>query len=71
MDWLSNQKVVTVCHEKIVRILVEEGKVLCIQGERNVGKTKTLMSTKANEPTLSDIPIVRDSEDVFPDDCRR
>ncbi|GJW79921.1 putative reverse transcriptase domain-containing protein [Tanacetum coccineum] len=26
------------------------------------------MSTKANEPTLSDIPIVRDFEDVFPDD---
>ncbi|GKB84021.1 putative nucleotidyltransferase, ribonuclease H [Tanacetum coccineum] len=26
------------------------------------------MSKKANEPTLSDIPIVRDFEDVFPDD---
>ncbi|GKD54370.1 putative reverse transcriptase domain-containing protein [Tanacetum coccineum] len=58
MDWLSNQKHVIVCHEKIVRIPVEEGKVLCIQGERNVRKTKTLMSTKENEPTLSDIPIV-------------
>ncbi|GJW18377.1 putative nucleotidyltransferase, ribonuclease H [Tanacetum coccineum] len=68
MDWLSNQKVVIVCHEKIVRIPVEEGKVLCVQGERNVGKTKTLMSTKANEPTLSDIPIICDFEDVFPDD---
>ncbi|GJV32209.1 putative reverse transcriptase domain-containing protein [Tanacetum coccineum] len=30
--------------------------------------TKTLMSTKENEPTLSDIPIVRDFEDIFPDD---
>ncbi|GJZ44940.1 putative reverse transcriptase domain-containing protein [Tanacetum coccineum] len=68
MDWLSNQKAVIVCHEKIVRIPVKEGKVLCVQGERNFGKTKTLMSTKANEPTLSDIPIVRDFEDVFPDD---
>ncbi|GJU44501.1 putative reverse transcriptase domain-containing protein [Tanacetum coccineum] len=68
MDWLSNQKAVIVCHEKIVRILVEEGKVLCVQGERNVRKTKTLMSTKANEPTLSDIPIVCDFEDVFSDD---
>ncbi|GJX10495.1 hypothetical protein Tco_0200354 [Tanacetum coccineum] len=68
MDWLSNQKVVIVCHEKIVRILVEGGKVLYVQGERNVGKTKTLMSTKANEPTLSDIPIVRDFKDVFSDD---
>ncbi|GJY43347.1 putative reverse transcriptase domain-containing protein [Tanacetum coccineum] len=54
--------------DKIVRIPVEEGKVLCVQGECNVGKTKTLMSTKANEPTLSDIPIVHDFEDVFPDD---
>ncbi|GJX56326.1 putative reverse transcriptase domain-containing protein [Tanacetum coccineum] len=68
MDWLSNQKAVIVCHEKIVRIPIEEGKVLCVQGERNVGKTKTLMSTKANEPTLSDIPIVRDFKDVFLDD---
>ncbi|GKB33487.1 putative reverse transcriptase domain-containing protein [Tanacetum coccineum] len=57
MDWLSNQKAVIVCHEKIVRIPVEEGKVLYVQGERNVGKTKTLMSIKANEPTLRDIPI--------------
>ncbi|GKF00290.1 putative reverse transcriptase domain-containing protein [Tanacetum coccineum] len=68
MDWLSNQKAVIVCHENIVRIPVEGGKVLCVQGERNVGKTKTLMSTKANELTLSDILIVRDFEDVFPDD---
>ncbi|GKC35607.1 putative reverse transcriptase domain-containing protein [Tanacetum coccineum] len=60
-----------VCHVKIVRIPVEGGKVLCVQGERNVGKTKTLMSTKANEPTLSDILIVRDFEDVFPDDLSR
>ncbi|GKB45280.1 putative reverse transcriptase domain-containing protein, partial [Tanacetum coccineum] len=68
MDCLSNQKAVIVCHEKIVRIPVEEGKVLGVQGEHNVRKTKTLMSTKANELTLSDIPIVCDFEDVFFDD---
>ncbi|GKE16030.1 putative reverse transcriptase domain-containing protein [Tanacetum coccineum] len=68
MDLLSNQKVVIVCHEKIVRIPVDEGKVLCVQGKRNVVKTKTLMSIKANEPTFSDIPIVRGFEDVFSDD---
>ncbi|GJZ06313.1 putative reverse transcriptase domain-containing protein [Tanacetum coccineum] len=68
MDWLSNQKAVIVCHENIVRKPVAEGKVLCVQGERNARKTKTLMSIKANEPTLSDIPIVCDFEDVFPDD---
>ncbi|GKF95256.1 hypothetical protein Tco_0287991 [Tanacetum coccineum] len=59
-----------VCHEKIVRIPVEGGRVLCVQGERKVGKAKTLMSTKENEPTLSDIPIVRNFEDVFPDDLQ-
>ncbi|GJW09117.1 putative reverse transcriptase domain-containing protein, partial [Tanacetum coccineum] len=58
MDWLSNQKAMIVCHEKIVRIPVEEGKVLCVQGERNVGKTKTLMSIMVNVPMLSDIPII-------------
>nr|GEY77179.1 hypothetical protein [Tanacetum cinerariifolium] len=52
-------------------IHVEGGKVLCVQGERNVGKAKTLISTKANEPTLSNIPIVRDFEDVFSDDMSR
>ncbi|GKC44094.1 putative reverse transcriptase domain-containing protein [Tanacetum coccineum] len=68
MDWLSNQKAVIVCHKKIVRIPVEGGKVICVQGERNVGKTKTLMSIQANEPTLSDIPTIRDFEDIFSDD---
>ncbi|GJY66047.1 putative nucleotidyltransferase, ribonuclease H [Tanacetum coccineum] len=58
MDWLSNQKAMIVCHEKIVKIPIEKGKVLYVQGERNVRKTKTLTSTKANEPTLSDIPII-------------
>ncbi|GJZ45405.1 putative nucleotidyltransferase, ribonuclease H [Tanacetum coccineum] len=31
MDWLSNQKVVIVCHEKIVRIPVEEAPVLFVK----------------------------------------
>ncbi|GJX19009.1 putative reverse transcriptase domain-containing protein [Tanacetum coccineum] len=68
MDWLSNQKAVIVCHKKIVRIPLEVGKVLCVQGEHNVRKTKTLLSTKANEPTLSDILIVHDFEDIILDD---
>ncbi|GJW19242.1 putative reverse transcriptase domain-containing protein [Tanacetum coccineum] len=71
MDWLSNQKAVIVCHEKIVRIPVEGGRVLCVQGERKVGKAKTLMSINANETTLSDIPIVRNFEDVFPETVRK
>ncbi|GJU68319.1 putative reverse transcriptase domain-containing protein [Tanacetum coccineum] len=47
---------------------LQDRNVVMVQRERNFRKTKTLMSTKANEPTLSDIPSVHDFEDVFPDD---
>ncbi|GJS67606.1 putative reverse transcriptase domain-containing protein [Tanacetum coccineum] len=56
MDWLSNQKAVIVCHEKIVKIPVEEGKVLCVQGERNVGKTKTITATTTSRVRIDLIP---------------
>ncbi|GKB03419.1 hypothetical protein Tco_0831562 [Tanacetum coccineum] len=59
MDWLSKNKAVIVCHEKVVRIPLESGEILHVQGERTLGGTKTLMSTKAKEPELSDIPIQR------------
>ncbi|GKE18047.1 putative reverse transcriptase domain-containing protein, partial [Tanacetum coccineum] len=68
MDWLSKNKTVIVCHEKVVRILLENGEVLRVQGERTLGGTKTLMITKAEEPELSDISIVQDFVDVFPKD---
>nr|GEU31960.1 hypothetical protein [Tanacetum cinerariifolium] len=61
-------EVANVCHEKVVRILLEGGEVLRVQGERTLGGMKTLMSTKAEEPELSDIPIVRDFIEVFPED---
>ncbi|GJW37113.1 putative reverse transcriptase domain-containing protein [Tanacetum coccineum] len=60
MDWLSKHKDEIVCHEKVVRIPLENGEILHVQGECSVGNTKTLMSTKADEPRLCDIPIVRD-----------
>nr|GEX93246.1 putative reverse transcriptase domain-containing protein [Tanacetum cinerariifolium] len=68
MDWLSKNNAEIVCHEKVVRIPLESGEVLRVQGERTLGGTKTLMSTKADEPKLSDIPVVRDFIDVFPKD---
>ncbi|GKE76072.1 putative reverse transcriptase domain-containing protein, partial [Tanacetum coccineum] len=61
MDWLSKNKAEIVCHEKVVRILLEGGRV---KGECTLGGTKTLMSTKADEPELSDIPIIRDFIDT-------
>ncbi|GJU82612.1 putative reverse transcriptase domain-containing protein [Tanacetum coccineum] len=71
MDWLSKNKVKIVCHVKVVRILLEGGEILRVQGERTLGGTKTLMSTKADEQELSDIPIVRDFINVFLEDLSR
>nr|GEX78064.1 reverse transcriptase domain-containing protein [Tanacetum cinerariifolium] len=59
MDWLSKNKAEIVCHEKVVRIPLEGGEILRVQGERTLGGTKTLMSTKADETKLSDIPIMK------------
>ncbi|GKE36854.1 putative reverse transcriptase domain-containing protein, partial [Tanacetum coccineum] len=67
MDWLSKNKAEIVCHKKVVRIPLGGGEILRVQGERTLGGTKTLMSTKADEPELSDIPIVRGFTDVFPE----
>ncbi|GKB09267.1 hypothetical protein Tco_0837579, partial [Tanacetum coccineum] len=68
VDKLSKNKAGIVCHEKVVRILLEGGEILRVQKERTLGGTKTLMSTKVDEPELSDIPIVRDFTDVFLED---
>ncbi|GJV36310.1 putative reverse transcriptase domain-containing protein [Tanacetum coccineum] len=68
MDWLSKNKAEIVCHEKVVRIPLKGGEILRVQKERTLGDTKILMSMKADEPELSDIPIVKDFSDVFPKD---
>ncbi|GKD51860.1 putative reverse transcriptase domain-containing protein, partial [Tanacetum coccineum] len=68
MDWLSKNKAEIMCHEKVVRIPLEGGEILRVQGERTFGGTKTLMSTRADEPELSEIPVVRDFTNVFLED---
>ncbi|GKA81587.1 putative reverse transcriptase domain-containing protein [Tanacetum coccineum] len=68
MDWLSQHKAVIVCHEKVVEIPVEDGRILRVHGERAVGITKALKSAKEDEPKLNDISVVREFEDVFPED---
>ncbi|GJV59963.1 putative reverse transcriptase domain-containing protein [Tanacetum coccineum] len=52
----------------IVEIPVEDGKILRVHGEWAVGITKALKSAKEDEPKLSDISVVREFEDVFPED---
>ncbi|GJZ58033.1 putative reverse transcriptase domain-containing protein, partial [Tanacetum coccineum] len=68
MDWLSQHKAVIVCHEKVVEIPVEDGRILRVHGERAVGITKALKSAKEDEPKLNDISVVCEFEDVFPED---
>ncbi|GJR98145.1 putative reverse transcriptase domain-containing protein [Tanacetum coccineum] len=68
MDWLSQHKAVIVYHEKVVEIPVEDGRILRVHGERTVRIAKALKSVKEDEPKLGDISVVRDFEDVFPED---
>ncbi|GKA42306.1 putative reverse transcriptase domain-containing protein [Tanacetum coccineum] len=68
MDWLSQHKAVIVCHEKVVEIPMEDGRILRVHEERAVGITKALKSAKEDEPKLSDISVVHEFEDVFPKD---
>ncbi|GJT97626.1 hypothetical protein Tco_1093144 [Tanacetum coccineum] len=65
MDWLSEHKAEIVCHEKVVKIPLESGEILHVQGERTSGITKALSNMKVDEPKLSDILVVRE---VFPED---
>ncbi|GJW61370.1 putative reverse transcriptase domain-containing protein [Tanacetum coccineum] len=68
MDWLSEHKAEIVCHEKVVRIPLENGEILRVQGERAPGIAKALSNVKVDEPKLSDISVVRDFVEVFPED---
>ncbi|GJR34642.1 putative reverse transcriptase domain-containing protein [Tanacetum coccineum] len=64
MDWLSNYKAEIICHEKVVRIPLPDGKVLRVLGERPEEKARFLMGVKKQE----EIVVVRDFPEVFPDD---
>ncbi|GKE05331.1 putative reverse transcriptase domain-containing protein, partial [Tanacetum coccineum] len=62
---------IILCHEKVVEIPLEGSGILRVQGERTLGAAKALMNAKVDEPKLSDISIVRDFVDVFPEDLSR
>ncbi|GJT23516.1 putative reverse transcriptase domain-containing protein [Tanacetum coccineum] len=68
MDWLSNYKAEIICHEKVVRIPLPDGKVLRVVGERPKEKVRLLMSAKASDKKQEEIVVVRDFPEVFPDD---
>ncbi|GJZ28775.1 putative reverse transcriptase domain-containing protein [Tanacetum coccineum] len=68
MDWLSNYKGEIICHEKVVRIPLPDGKVLRVLGERPKEKARFLMGAKAGDKKQEKIIVVRDFLEVFLDD---
>ena len=52
MDGLSKLKAAIICHEKVVRIPLQNGKVLRVLGERSDEKARQLRSTKIEEAKL-------------------
>ncbi|GKA19843.1 putative reverse transcriptase domain-containing protein, partial [Tanacetum coccineum] len=67
MDWLSNHKAEIVCHEKVVRIPLLDGKVLRVLGETG-RESKALMSAKTSDKKQEEIVAVRDFPELFLDD---
>ncbi|GJX93564.1 putative reverse transcriptase domain-containing protein [Tanacetum coccineum] len=68
MDWLSNYEAELICHEKVVRIPLLDGKVLRVLRERPKEKARLLMTAKASDKKQEEIVVVRDFPKVFPDD---
>nr|GEU59703.1 hypothetical protein [Tanacetum cinerariifolium] len=68
MDWLSKNKAVIVCHEKVVEIPIKEGGILRVHVECIWKAAKPLMNAKVDEPRISDTPVVQDFTDLFPED---
>nr|GEX08717.1 hypothetical protein [Tanacetum cinerariifolium] len=64
MDWLSNHKAEIICHEKVVRIPLLDGKVLRVLGEKPDEKMRQLKSAKAKDKKQREIIVARD----FPED---
>ncbi|GJU83958.1 putative reverse transcriptase domain-containing protein [Tanacetum coccineum] len=68
MDWLSKHKAKIICHERVVRIPLCNGKPLRVIGKRPEEKVRHLRSAKTKEQKKEDIVVVRNFPEVFPDD---
>nr|GEU95412.1 putative reverse transcriptase domain-containing protein [Tanacetum cinerariifolium] len=68
MDWLSDHRAEIICHEKVVRIPLLDGKVLRVLGEKKEKKMRQLMSAKTKEKKQEEIVVVKDFPEVFSDD---
>ncbi|GKB92004.1 putative reverse transcriptase domain-containing protein, partial [Tanacetum coccineum] len=68
MDLLLGHETEIICHEKVVRIPLLDGKVLRMLRERPEEKVRYLLSATAKEHKQEEIVTVRDFPEVFPDD---
>nr|GFA92631.1 hypothetical protein [Tanacetum cinerariifolium] len=57
-----------ICHEKMVRIPLLDGKALRVLGEKPIEKVRQLMSAKAKGEKQEEVVEVKDFPKVFPDD---
>nr|GEZ01072.1 hypothetical protein [Tanacetum cinerariifolium] len=60
MNWLSYHKVEIICHEKVVRIPLPNGKVLRVIRERPEEKIRLVRSAKTKEQKQEEIMVVRE-----------
>ncbi|GJR93913.1 putative reverse transcriptase domain-containing protein [Tanacetum coccineum] len=60
MDWLSNHKAKIICHEKVVRIPLLDGKVIKVLGEKLEEKMRQLKSAKTKDNEQEEMVVVRD-----------
>nr|GEW16675.1 reverse transcriptase domain-containing protein [Tanacetum cinerariifolium] len=68
IDWLSDHKAEIICHKKVLSILLLDGKVLRVLGEKPKEKMRQLMCARAKEKKQKEIVVVRYFSEVFPDD---
>ncbi|GJT65141.1 putative reverse transcriptase domain-containing protein [Tanacetum coccineum] len=68
IDWLFNYKAEIICHEKVVRIALPDGKVLRVLGERPEEKVRYLMGAKAGDKKQEEIIMVKEFPEVLSDD---
>ncbi|GKC36894.1 putative reverse transcriptase domain-containing protein, partial [Tanacetum coccineum] len=68
MDWLAKYYAVIVCDEKVVRIPFRD-EVLIVQGDDCHGRiTSKKTEDQSKEKRLDDVLIIREFQDVFPED---
>ncbi|GJR24635.1 reverse transcriptase domain-containing protein [Tanacetum coccineum] len=71
-EWIGClHKAEIICHEKVVRIPLLDGKVLRVLGEKPKEKLRQLMSARTKEQKQVEIVVVKDFPEVFPDDLSR